>query len=299
MISLVLDRDQRNRSEPMTDHSHIAVRNGSLHVVEGGSAENPALLFLHGWPQSWRAFEKLMALASAHYHVLAVDLPGIGESRMERIPSTKRLIADCIHELVEDKRLRRLTLIGHDVGGQVTYAYLKRYANELAGAVIMNVVVPGLSPWEEVIRNPYIWHFAFHAIPNLPETLVSGKQGMYFDYFYGAIAAHPERITAEARQSYVEAYSAASALKAGFDWYRAFSQDAKENRESFDTLVGTELLYLRGDRESGSIDRYVAGFREAGIKSVQSATIKECGHFAPDEQPEEVWATIKSFLNRA
>lgn len=282
----------------MPDHSQIAVHNGSLHVVEVGSTENPALLFLHGWPQSWCAFERLMAFAGKHYHALAVDLPGVGESRMEHPPSTKRNIAECIHELVGERRLHKLTLIGHDVGGQVAYAYLKQYGNELAGAVIMNVVVPGLAPWEEVIRNPYIWHFAFHAIPNLPETLISGKQGAYFDYFYGAIAAHPERITAEARESYSKAYSSAVSLSAGFGWYRAFSQDAQENRESFDTISDTDLLYLRGDRESGSIDNYVAGFRDAGIKNVQSAIIKECGHFAPEEQPEEVWKTIECFLHR-
>ncbi len=282
----------------MLQYSQIALRSGSLHLVEDGRASNPALLFLHGWPENWRAFENVMALAAKHYHVLAVDLPGIGGSHLENAPGTKLRIAESIHELVEKKHLQSLTLVGHDVGGQVVYAYLKRYGSELAGAVIMNVVIPGLKPWEEVIRNPNIWHFAFHAVPALPETLVAGKESVYFDYFYGAISAHPERITAEARASYAKAYSMPGALSVGFGWYRAFTQDAKDNRDTLGEVRETALLYLRGDGERGNIEEYVDGFKDAGIKNVQSEIIKDCGHFAPEEQPEEVWKVIKAFLGR-
>src|SRR5205814_1260795 len=83
--------------------------------------------------------------------------PGIGGSIIHDAPSTKRAIADCIHELVQTMGLKHLTLVGQDVGGQVVFAYLCRYADELESAVIMDVVVPGVKPWEDVIRNPYIW----------------------------------------------------------------------------------------------------------------------------------------------
>ena len=62
-----------------------------------------------------------------------------------------------------------VTLAGHDAGGQIVYAYLHAYPEDLARAVIMNVAIPGLDPWDEVKRNPHIWHFAFHAVPELPE----------------------------------------------------------------------------------------------------------------------------------
>ena len=122
---------------------------------------------------------------------------------MGNAPSTKRDIADCIHEFVEKMGLKHLTLVGHDVGGQIVYSYIHSYANELNGAVIMNVVIPGVKPWEDVIRNPYIWHFGFHAIRNLPEILVTGKERPYCDYFYDTISTHPERITDDVRNSYV------------------------------------------------------------------------------------------------
>jgi pimeloyl-ACP methyl ester carboxylesterase len=282
----------------MLKHTQITVGNGIFHVVEAGSYLNSAVLFLHGWPEDWHSFEKVLKLAEKHVYALAIDLPGIGDSRMENAPFTKSDIANCIHELVSKIGLKNLTLVGHDVGGQVVYSYLRNYAKELQGAVIMNVAVPGVKPWDDVIRNPYIWHFSFHNVKDLPEIMVTGKERQYFDYFYQAITAHPERITDDARNGYVNAYSLPSALSTGFNWYRAFWEDSECNRERITNgmPIETPLLYLRGEHESGNIEQYVAGFKEAGITNVQSGIIPDSGHFAPEEQPEEVWKQIAAFL---
>jgi pimeloyl-ACP methyl ester carboxylesterase len=180
----------------------------------------------------------------------------------------------------------------------VVFPYLCRYHQELERAVIMNVVVPGLKPWDEVLRNPYIWHFGFHSVPDLPEKLVSGKQREYFDYFFNTITADPKHITDEARYRYAQAYASPSALTTGFNWYRAFQQDAKDNREGIagQQRIETPLLYLRGDHEYGKIDDYVAGFKEANIANIQSAIIPNSGHFAPEEQPEAIWEKIAAFM---
>jgi pimeloyl-ACP methyl ester carboxylesterase len=240
----------------MFNHTKVNVSNGSLHVVESGSNQDQTILFLHGWPENWSAYEQIMQLAGKKARALSVDLPGIGKSNMQNPPSTKREIADCIHELVEALQLKSLTIVGHDVGGQIVFSYLSRYPDELERAVIMNVAVPGIRPWEDVIRNPYIWHFRFHSIPNLPETLVTGKERQYFDYFYNIISAHPEKISEQSRSEYVKAYSTTSALNTGFNWYRAFYQDAKDNSEMYthSAQIKIPLLYLRGELESGAIE---------------------------------------------
>jgi hypothetical protein len=81
----------------------------------------------------------------------------------------------------------------------------------------MDVVIPGLDPWDEVLRNPYLWHFAFHSIPDLPELLVEGRERRYFDYFFDQLATRPAAILDAARNQYVAAYRAPGALSAGFD----------------------------------------------------------------------------------
>jgi len=114
-------------------------------------------------------------------------------------------------------------------------------------------------------RNPYLWHFAFHSVPALPERLVRGREREYFDFFYDALSADPARISDQSRDEYVGAYSAASALSAGFSWYREFPRDAEANASAATLLpVSTPVRYLRGDEGGGQITDYADGLRAAG-----------------------------------
>ncbi len=282
----------------MLNHTQVQLQSGTIHVVDTGSANDTAVLFLHGWPQDWSAWAKVLEIASEQVHALAIDLPGIGVSTMQDAPGSKVAIAKCVHDLVEAIHIKRLVLVGQDVGGMVAYSYLTQYPDEIEGAVIMNVAVPGVKPWAEVKRNPYIWHFTFHNVPKLPEAMVAGRQRVYFDYFYDILSAHPEKMTGEARDRYAHAYAAPEALKTGFEWYRTFAQDDKDNQQKAKgNRIETPLLYLRGEREGGEIEQYVAGFKESGIANVQAAKIADSGHYAADEQPEAVWKHIAAFVS--
>jgi pimeloyl-ACP methyl ester carboxylesterase len=115
-----------------------------------------------------------MALAAPAARAIAINLPGVGESESSTNGS-KRQLAARVHDMVSALGLTGLTLVGHDVGGMIAYSYLRQYA-EAAQVVIMDTVIPGIDPWQEVLTNPYIWHFALHSIPALPETLVQGRQ---------------------------------------------------------------------------------------------------------------------------
>jgi pimeloyl-ACP methyl ester carboxylesterase len=280
-------------------HRQVTIGPVEFHIVEQGVGSPKTLLLLHGWPQDNSAWGPLMRFIPESIHVVAVDMPGIGGSSAVNPPLSKAAIADSIHSLVSTMELSGLTVVGHDVGGQVTFSYLVRYPKELAAAVIMNVVVPGVDPWDQVERNPYIWHFRFHSIPDLPETLVQGRQRPYFDYFYGAISKNPQQITDSAREQYARAYGTREALATGFGWYRAFGQDAKENKAAIagGLSVDTPLLYLRGEGEGGDFKAYVEGFKKAGLTNVSGQVIRNAGHFSPEENPKEVWNLLKRLVD--
>jgi pimeloyl-ACP methyl ester carboxylesterase len=272
-------------------HAQIPVADCTLHVAESGDPSGRPYLLLHGWPESWRTWQDVMAAASPEARLIAIDLPGIGDSA-GTMGGSKRDLAAVVHDLVRQLGLTDLTLVGHDAGGMIAYAYLRRY--EVARAVIMNTVIPGVEPWSEVLRNPYIWHFGLHAVPALPETLVRGRQAAYFDYFYDVLSVDPSRITPASRAAHAAAYASDTALTTGFDLYRAFPQDAQDNAASAGSTT-TPVLYLRGDGEGGDIDVYAAGFREAGVENLDTALVQDAGHFAQEEQPAAIWSRIESF----
>ncbi|MER7756711.1 alpha/beta hydrolase [Kitasatospora sp. NPDC097643] len=287
-------------------HSTVAIGELSLHLVESGHPEGRPYLFLHGWPESWRTWLGVMEAARGDdARIVALDLPGIGGSTGAVRDGSKRRLADGVHGLVRELGLTDATLIGHDAGGMAAYAYLRQYDDTARAVdhaidrvVIMNTVIPGVDPWNDVLRNPHIWHFGLHTVPDLPETLVQGRQAAYFDYFYDVLSADPRRITAESRAAHAAAYRSPAALTAGFDLYRAFAQDARDNT-AFAAAgpVETPLLYVRGDREGSDLLAYAQGFRDAGVRNLTTAMVADAGHFAQEEQPADVWALIRDFAD--
>ncbi|HZT03635.1 MAG TPA: alpha/beta hydrolase [Steroidobacteraceae bacterium] len=276
---------------------YIRVDDLEINFEEAGPESGPSILFIHGWPQDGHAFRLVMAGLQDRFRVAAIDLPGIGRSKGLPSSGAKLTLARYVHSVVKAARLEELTLVGHDIGGQIVYAFLRAYPDAIARAAILNVVIPGIAPWSEVIRNPRIWHFGFHAVPDLPELLVAGHQMRYFDFFFDAIAGDPHALPRESRRHYAQAYATPDGLKAGFDWYRAFHDDEKDNVSSAGTPVLTPVLCVRGDSESGDPEAYFAGLRTAGLVKLTGTVIPACGHFSLDERPAAVAKVLREFIS--
>ena len=276
-------------------HRQIEVGGSSLHVVEAGDPEGAPVLLLHGWPQTWLSWRAVMVAASPKVHVIAVDLPGVGGSTGDATDGSKRQVAARLHEMVTTLGLTDLTVVGQDAGALVAYAYLREH--DPRAVVLMEAPMPGVDPWDQVLANPGLWHFAFHSVPALPEQLVQGRQREYFDFFFDAFSGDPAAITDEARAAYVDAYSADAALTAGFNWFRAFGQDAKDNRAATEQAsTDTPVLYLGSEAPEGYYAQCLRGLRSAGLTSVEQAVVPGAGHFLAEEAPQQVWQHVESFL---
>jgi pimeloyl-ACP methyl ester carboxylesterase len=258
------------------------------------AGDGPPVLIVHGWPESSVAWVPILERAAASGRsVHAVDLPGVGGSERGELGAGKRELASVLGELAEVMGWERPRLVGHDVGGMIAYAAL-RAAPVFEKVAICNTVVPGVAPWDLVYGNPRVFHFHFHAVPGLPEALVEGRERLYFDWFLDLLSDDPRRIGPDYRDAFAQAYSTTVALKTGFDWYRALPQDAEDNRADTST-VDTPVLYLRGDADPVDTDAYLAGFRAAGLTSMDLAVIPHSGHSASLESPDALWDTLDHF----
>ena len=204
-----------------------------------------------------------MEILSKKFYTVAIDLPGIGESKGSLNSYAKENIADYILELINVLNLKNIILVGCDAGGQIVYSCIKNFQEKLSGAIIMNVVIPGVSPWNTIKNNPYIWHFRFHLINDLPENLVSGREEIYFSYFYDILSSKNNIISDTYKSYFVQAYSNIDALKSGFDLYRTFNIDEENNIQTKNISVEIPVLYLRGKQENVDINLYLKGFMHA------------------------------------
>jgi pimeloyl-ACP methyl ester carboxylesterase len=275
------------------DYRTVAVDGAELALIEAGDPAAPPLVLLHGWPEDASAWSRVMRLAQQRFRCLAFDLPGIGRSTIAEPDGEKAHLAALLHAGLEALGVERCSLVGQDAGGMTAFAWLRLF-DDVDRAVIMDTAIPGVPPWDAVVANPYVWHFGFHAVPGLPERLVAHEPRAYFDFFFDAITAHPEALTDEDRDRYVAAYARPEALRQGFELYRAFRADAAANAEEIE--VDVPLLYLRGDAEGGELFFYQAGLEGAGFRDVRTGRIPDAGHFAPEENPDAVWAALDAFL---
>jgi pimeloyl-ACP methyl ester carboxylesterase len=278
-------------------HRQVQVGDSSLHIVEAGSPDAPPVVFLHGFPTSWSSYERMLRLAAPSAHAITVDLPGIGGSTGDPTDGTKKAVAGKLHDLFETLGLRDVTLVGGDIGGMVTYAYL-RHMPGLARAVILHVVVPGVFPWEIGTRDPSMWHFHFNAKPGLPEVLVQDRERAFFDHWYDELSGDGSRITEESRETHVAAYRAEGAMRTAFSWYRAMDQDVRDN-DAAAGPIDVPLLYLHGAKPAGhTLEPHIKGFEAAGVTNLQAAWVPDSGHLAQEENPEAYWSLVSGFMSR-
>jgi pimeloyl-ACP methyl ester carboxylesterase len=273
--------------------SDVAVRDASLHL-RSVVGTGPDILIVHGWPESsvaWLPILERAAAAGASVH--AVDLPGIGGSTRGGTGATKHELAELMAELAEVSGWEHPQLVGHDIGGMVAYAAL-RAAPVFERVAICNTVIPGVAPWDQVYGNPQVFHFHFHAVPELPERLVEGRERIYFDWFLDLLSDDPSRISEEFRDQFAAAYRTPEALTTGFDWYRALPADAERNGADTEP-VDTPVLYIRGDADPVDVEAYLDGFRAAGLRQVEAAVVPHSGHSASLESPDALWEIIAAF----
>ncbi|GHO50402.1 alpha/beta fold hydrolase [Ktedonospora formicarum] len=272
-------------------HRFTKVNEMTLHAVEGGHGD--IIVLLHGWPATWRVWRKVLPNLATQYHVIAIDLPGLGGSDPSPSGYEKASIAREIHAHLSTLGHKHIYLVGHDIGAAVAYAYARQFADEVLKLVVMDDPLPGLKEWERAREQWPRWHFAFHSLSNLPEQLVAGKEFTYLSWFYQN-AYQKDAISDEERHVYAASYARPSSLHAGFEYYRAFELDAQYN-EQHAAILSMPILAIGGEHSpwkdilSTQLQDYAS--------SLQGAIVPACGHFIPEERPDWVIEHLPRFFS--
>ncbi len=269
---------------------HSAFVNGvRLHYVRTGSG--PPVVLLHGWPQTWYEWRKVIPRLARHHTVIAPDLRGLGDSSRPATGYDKRTIAEDVHQLVKRLGFEHIFVVGHDWGGPVAYALACAHPEEVRRLVILDVAIT-IDEAEVAAQFARRFHLSFHAQTDLATALVAGRERLYLEWFYRQ-AYDPSAFSPEDIDEYVRCYSAPGAMRAGFEYYRAIWTDLEHQRENAKTPLPMPVLALGGSASFG--ERTLESCRRIA-RDVRGGVIERTGHWIAEEQPEQLCDALLDFF---
>jgi pimeloyl-ACP methyl ester carboxylesterase len=283
--------------EDRVDES-IAVRTGSaggvtLQYLTAG--RGPAIVLLHGYAETSHMWRPLIRQLAASFTVIAPDLPGIGDSGIPADGLSMTQSAVRIHELVKGLGFAKASVVGHDIGLMVAYAYAAQFPSETEKLVLMDAFLPGVAGWEAIYNNPALWHFRFNG--QTPEALVEGRERTYFEHYWNDFAADKTQSIPETeRQAYTTAYARPGRMRAGWAYFIAFPQTAKDFAQFSQTRLTMPVLTIGGDKANGA-----ALAQQAKLVATNSTSVvlSNTGHWLMEENPRETIAALMRFLGGA
>jgi len=282
----------------MTRQHHTAQLNGTkLHYVTAG--EGPAVMLLHGWPQTWYEWRHVIDLLAGDYQVVAPDFRGFGYSGKPANGYDAATMAADLAALSSHLGLKDVTVIGHDWGAVFGYVYAAKSPDQVRALGIVEMALPGVGVMEQAIapapQGNYLWHMGFQSVPDLPELLIAGKERPYLRWFFEHFAYDPSAITDADLDEYVSAITQVGALRAGLAVYQDFFTSADQVSELAKTPLEIPVRAYGGEACLGGL---TLASVQAVAPGATGGVIERCGHWAGEERPDVV-ASIARDLGTA
>jgi pimeloyl-ACP methyl ester carboxylesterase len=276
------------------EHHYAEVADTRVHFVTAGSGE--PLVLLHGWPETWWSWRKVIPEFAKHYRVIAPDLRGLGDSsRPAEGFDKKRVAADVATLLQETLNIKKAAVVGHDWGGPVAFALAAFHPGLVTKLVMLDAAVPGdgAGTYSQAGRR---WHHAFHQTLDLPEQLIEGREEPYYRWFFENYGYDRSAMTEADVQEYLRTYKSRSTLRTGLGYYRAIPQDTRDN-EAFlkNDRLNMPILAYGGSKAFGRGEEGFTSLQRVGT-NVQGGLVPACGHWIQEERPDFVLENALPFL---
>ncbi len=280
----------------MTDVETATVRANGIRIHVRAAGSGPAMMLLHGWPQTSWAWRKVMPALARHYRVVAPDLRGLGDTDKPATGYDVRTLAEDMRALASALGLENVYLVGTDWGGLVARRWALDHPGELDRLAIIDMVPHGRileSMTPDHARGA--WHYFFNAVPDLPERLASLDLRFFLEAFFRP-KYHDAANMDEALDAYVRAYSKPGALRGGFNYYRAmFEENRRIDAEAPERRI-REPVHCVWGKSGGMGGPYdVLGMWSKEADRVTGVGLDACGHYVHEEAPERLVRELLEF----
>jgi pimeloyl-ACP methyl ester carboxylesterase len=264
----------------------------TIHVRVGGAG--PAVVLLHGFGDTGDMWAPVARALAPHHTVIVPDLRGMGLSSHPEIGYGKKTQARDIAQVMDALSIDKADLVTHDIGNMVGYALAAQYPERVTKWVVIDAPLPGIGPWDEIIKSPMLWHFNFRG-PDV-ERLVAGRERIYLDRFWNELSFKPKAIDEETRSHYAALYAMPGAMHSAFNQFAAFPEDAVDNKAFVAKgKLAMPVLALGADHSFGT---QMGDIMNLVASNVTTGIVRDSGHWVMEEQPEKTTEAIVEFIDK-
>lgn len=268
----------------------ITSNGATIYVRVGGLG--PAVVLLHGYGETGDMWVPMAVDLARDHTVIVPDLRGLGLSSKPAGGFDKKTQAGDVAGVLNQLHIDRTDVVAHDIGNMVAYAFAAQNPGRVGKLVLIDAPLPGVGPWDEVLKNPLLWHFRFGG-PDM-ERLVAGRERIYLDRLWNEFSATPRRFSEAAREHYAKIYALPGAMHSGFAQFAAFDQDAIDNKAFLaNGKLKMPVLAVGGEKSFGSMMATVMRF---AADDVQEAVLPDSGHWIMEENPKATVEMVRTFL---
>ena len=285
-------------AEAAITHHYANLPGVRIHYAACG--KGAPLILIHGWPQTWYEWRRLMPILADRFAMVAPDMRGLGDSSRPSSGYDKKTVANDLWLLMHDHLgHQKFDVVGHDWGAPVAFRLAADHPEAVTHLVLLDTPIPGDQPSSTGIGAAPRWHHLFHNVPDLPEALTVGRERIYLEFLYMNGIDQAGTFGDADIAEYVRTYAQPGAMRAGFDFYRAIKQDADDNRATLATgfRLPMPALGLGGGGSRGRGDLVLESLRRVALHA-EGGSVPDCGHFIPEEKPEELAIRLRNFLNK-
>lgn len=269
----------------------VTARGTTFHYVSGGSGE--VLLLLPGWPETWWSYHKIMPALAKYYHVVALDIRGMGSSDKPEQGYEKENMAHDIAAIIQELGYGKINIAGHDIGAGIAFSFAANYPEQTAKLIILDTPPPDKNmyklPMLPIPGQLHPWWLAFNQVRELPEKLLTGRMHHLLDWIFDHMLVRKENISEFDRAVYAKTYETEAGIRASNAWYQTFPKDI----EDFKNYHKLEMPVLA---IGGSTFKLLELVLPNLTTNLQLTEIANCGHFIQSDQPEELVLHLENFL---
>jgi haloacetate dehalogenase len=282
----------------------ITTSGTTIHTLVGG--QGPALLLLHGHPQTKTCWHKLAPELAKYFTVVLTDLRGYGDSGKpagggDHAGYAKRTMARDQVEVMRQLGFRRFQVAGHDRGGRVLHRLLLDHPDAVERAALLDIA-PTATMYaraDKAFATHYVWWFFLIQPAPLPERLIGSNIEFYLQHHLTKQNKTPGAITPDAYAEYRRCYTPETLHAVCEDYRASASIDLEHDAADADKRIQCPLLVLWGNQ--GVVGRTYDVLQTWHDKAVGGAVrgrALDCGHYLPEEAPDQVLAEFLAFFSR-